>query len=69
MKLCKQAGCQELAVYRFTWPGRDESFICAKHKPKLISIATAMGLHLQVVALRPEELLKHTGDALDKEEP
>jgi len=41
--------CQNVARYRFTWPGRDESFICDEHVEKLIAVAQAMGFHLQII--------------------
>ena len=41
--------CQMSAAYRFTWPGRDESFICEAHVPKLSRMVTAMGLSLQLI--------------------
>lgn len=43
--------CTEKAGYRFTWPGKDESFICEKHVSKLKAVANAMGLYVQVVPL------------------
>lgn len=52
--------CPILAHYRFTWPGKDESWICAAHAPQPLGIAHHMGLHLQLVPLGPEELGKHT---------
>ena len=44
--------CEAHAAYRYTWPGRDESFICEEHSQKLRAVANAMGLHLQMVPLR-----------------
>ena len=46
--------CTNKATFRYTWPGRDESFICADHTPKLEAVAAAMGLPLQVIALDPD---------------
>lgn len=46
---CSQKGCDEPAVARYTWPGKDESGICSGHRPKLEGVAQAMGLHLQVI--------------------
>ena len=43
--------CPHAAAYRYTWPGRDESFICTEHVKKLTDIADAMGLPLQVIPL------------------
>lgn len=41
--------CPNPAAFRYTWPGRDESFICEAHTPKLRAVANAMGLHLQLI--------------------
>lgn len=43
--------CKNMASYRFTWPGRNESVICEEHVGKLLSIAQAMGIPLQVIPL------------------
>ena len=53
--VCNQNGCEAPAVARFTWPGRDEAGICAEHLPKLRGVASAMGLHLQIISL-PEAI-------------
>lgn len=45
--------CSNEASFRFTWPGREESFICADHIGKLSAIADAMGLPLQIIPLDP----------------
>ena len=50
--------CENPASKRFTWPGQDESFICDEHAPKLVGVAKAIGLHLQVITLTEEELKK-----------
>jgi hypothetical protein len=52
---CNQQGCENDGAYRFTWPGRDESCICAEHAPKLQSVAAAMGLHLQLIPIETPE--------------
>jgi hypothetical protein len=49
--------CQQTAMYRFTWPGQDEKCICFIHALKLIDIAKALDLHLQLIQLSPEEML------------
>lgn len=48
--------CGEYAVYRYTWPGRDEALICEVHSKMLRGVANAMGLPLQLV---PVPLLLH----------
>ena len=49
--------CDQLAKYRYTWPGQDESFICEKHAPKLKGISQVMGFYLQLIPLSEVELL------------
>ena len=49
--------CDQLAKYRYTWPGKDEMFICEDHVGKLKNVAAAMTLHLQVIPLSEVELL------------
>lgn len=52
---CNQRDCAERAAYVFTWPGKDQAGICAKHVGKLREVADALGLYLQIIAL-PEVL-------------
>jgi hypothetical protein len=52
--ICKQkrasgVPCGERASFRYTWPGKRESLICALHAEKLRGIAEAMGLELELV--------------------
>ena len=51
--------CGTYAAFRYTWPGRDESFICIEHAPQLAEIARAMGLHLQMIPVTPCEEKDH----------
>lgn len=48
--------CDKKATHRFTWPGRDESFICGEHLPKLQGVASAIGMSLQTIPLHESEL-------------
>lgn len=52
--------CRNQASYRFTWPGREESFICMEHVDQLRGVADAIGLPLQTIELSHEEQAKHT---------
>lgn len=40
--------CQNPGVFKFTWPGRDEAYICASCVEKLKAVVSAIGLHLQI---------------------
>ena len=51
--------CSEKATHRFTWPGKDESFICGKHLQKLQSVARAIGMNLQTIPVHESE---HAGE-------
>lgn len=50
--------CLEVAGYRYTWPGQDESFICEVHVVQLRGVADAMGLHLQTIEVEADELVR-----------
>lgn len=52
---CQQADCQETAVVRYTWPGKDESVACEPHARKLLSVAAALGFHLQLIPLSKDD--------------
>ena len=43
--------CSNHAAFRFTWPGKDESFICVDHARQLQGLANEIGLHLQLIPL------------------
>ncbi len=43
--------CNEIAVFRYTWPGRDESYVCMEHAKKLKSVAEALGFYLQLIPI------------------
>lgn len=49
--ICNQDGCEEPAAFRFTWPGKDEDGICGGHVDQLRGLASAMGLHLEVIPI------------------
>ena len=54
---CNQAGCDSPPMFRFTWPGHDEAGICAIHAVRCKEISAALGMHLQMIPLTPEEML------------
>ncbi len=43
--------CKNTAAYRYTWPGKDESYICEDHAGQLMNLANVMGLYLQFLPL------------------
>ena len=54
--MSEEKTCKNPARYRYTWPGDDESLICEKHVDKLVAVAEAIGLHLQIIPLSEEDL-------------
>ena len=46
-----QTQCTAPANFRYTWPGRDEAFICQAHAEGLKRVANAMGLNLQLIEI------------------
>lgn len=47
--------CQHTAAYRYTWPGRDEAFICTDHVGKLKAVADAIGCYVQIIPLETQQ--------------
>lgn len=54
-EVSQMARCQERPHFRYTWPGKDESFVCFEHSRRLQRVAAAMGLHLQLIPLSEDE--------------
>lgn len=40
--------CRNPGAFKYTWPGRNEAYICAEHVEKLKAVAFAIGLYLQI---------------------
>ena len=45
--------CQNPCMFRYTWPGHDESYVCLEHSRKLLAVATALGMYLQLIQFQP----------------
>ena len=41
--------CTNPALFRYTWPGKDESFSCLEHSVQIKEIAKAIELPLQMI--------------------
>ncbi len=54
---CSQNDCEESSVFRYTWPGKDEAGACPEHAEKLLGVAQAIGMHLQLIPLTIDEIL------------
>lgn len=54
------AKCQEQALFRYTWAGRNESFCCLTHAQQIQVVAQAMGYYVQLIPLSGDEQLKVT---------
>ncbi len=48
---CSSADCDGLGNFRYTWPGRDEAWVCLICVQGLQNIAAAIGLHVQFIPL------------------
>ncbi len=51
--------CKNPAVYRYTWPGENESYACLIHAIGLVNVAFGIGLHLQMIRLNLGEMVEH----------
>ena len=47
----KTEQCEFPPIYRYTWPGKDEDFICFQHSTILTQMAQAIGFHIQLIPL------------------
>lgn len=57
--------CKNPALFRYTWPGRDESMCCLEHTVAIQRISEAIGLHLQMIQVDQRKYLDtHEGIAL-----
>jgi hypothetical protein len=52
------AKCNQTPVFRYTWPGRPESFACLEHAQGISAVAQAIGLFLQFIPLSGEQQAK-----------
>jgi hypothetical protein len=43
--------CKNHATFRYTWPGKDESFACLEHAAQLQKIASILGMYLQIIPI------------------
>lgn len=60
-------GCTQTPMYRFTWAGQDEKYICLIHALTLIEIAKAIDYHIQLIPLSPDEM--HSKTCSQKSDP
>ena len=52
--------CNNPPFFRFTWPGKDEDYICAIHALEMERVIKSMGLHVQFIRLSLDEMVDHT---------
>ncbi len=58
--------CEQVAIFRYTWAGRNEAFCCAIHGEQINAVAQAIGYPLQFIQLSADELLEAS---CENEEP
>ena len=59
--------CDAPVMFRYTWPGKDEAFVCFTHAIALANIAAAMGFHIQLIPLRIDEIDTHACSTIVKD--
>lgn len=62
---CSQKDCTEEPTFRYTWPGKDEAFVCVPHAGQMTGVARAIGLHLQLIPLTADDYLRAHSEAPD----
>jgi len=50
--------CKQPPLFRYTWAGHDESFVCLEHAQQLKNIADAIGYYVQLIPLSGDEQMK-----------
>ncbi|RQV94490.1 hypothetical protein EH221_07400 [bacterium] len=50
--------CGLPAMFRYTWPGKEEEHCCIIHAHMVLNVANAIGLPLQMIRLIDEEMFK-----------
>ena len=58
----KEKKCGYPVMFRYTWPGNDETFCCMVHATQIQKVAAAIDMHLQMIGLSDEERIKLTID-------
>ena len=48
--------CPNRAYCKFTWPGKDQAFICYPCSLKLKAVANAIDLHIQYIFISQKDL-------------
>jgi len=47
--MSEEKKCTSPALFRYTWPGKDELHSCLEHSIQIQKVAEAMSLHLQMI--------------------
>ena len=55
--VCSSADCGGVGNFRYTWPGRDEAWVCLLCVQKLQAVAAAIGIHVQFIPLTVDDYL------------
>ena len=58
MMECTTKDCDNLPNFRYTWPGKDEAYICLLCVGKLNQIAEALGMHQQFIPLIADDYMR-----------
>jgi len=45
--------CKTIAIFRYTWPGKDETYCCVSHGARIAHVAQVLGFHLQMILIDP----------------
>ena len=58
MMQCITEDCDNLPNFRFTWPGKDETYSCLPCSLNLANVSQAIGLHLQLILLTADDYMR-----------
>ncbi len=57
---CNSNDCDGIGNFRYTWPGRDEAWVCVLCSARLQGIAAAISLHVQFIPLTADDYMNRS---------
>lgn len=54
--------CKNKAKFRYTWPGRDESYCCEEHAKGIQIVAQVIGAYQQMIPIEESEIECNSND-------
>ena len=56
----EQTKCNNPPIFKYTWPGKCEDYVCSAHMMSLGYLVSQMGLYLEFIPLSPYDMVKYS---------